>query len=359
MVGLSQLLPFPMPDRFNAMMMNSPEWFDHVGRVARVIGSDRFHRELVELFGAVIDHDACWIIRYSRVAPPDVLYTKNVPRDVVAHYTNAYASVDPFSQYWRDNGSTGVLRLEDLRSQSKSWERYHNVFQSLASITDELGVFFSTVGHCCLGLFLERESKPFSAVDIERAQLIFPMLEGFHRSHLGALFNDLCNPRGPRVEGFITSPTLIRDRFGTDVYTNEAWRCAVQQMPALIDAVEALQSAPDEQSLTLPPFRVRMELFDRDFPLAPAGRMFVLDAPSPAEAPDPSKLTDEALKIFTPREREILLLLMNGESTGGIAQKLNISKGTIKNYRLRMYRKIGVGSERALVMHLMQQMNRR
>lgn len=341
------------------MTMNSPEWFDHIGRVARVIGSDRFHQELVELFGAVIDHDASWIIRYSRVAPPDVLYTKNVPGDVVTHYTNAYSSVDPFSEYWRNNGSPGVLRLNDVRSHSESWERYHNVFQTLASIADELGIFFSTVGHCCLGLFLERESRPFSAGEIERARLVFPMLEGFHRSHLGSLFNDLLNPRGPRVDGFVTRPTLIRDRFGIDVFVNDAWREAAERTPALVAATEELQFASGEQSRTVPPFCVKMEVFDRDFPLAPGGRMFVLDSSAPPEVGDPDRMLDEALKVFTPREREIMLLLMDGESTGGIAQKLNLSKGTIKNCRLRMYRKTGVGSERALVMHLMQHISRR
>ena len=82
--------------------------------------------------------------------------------------------------------------------------------------------------------------------------------------------------------------------------------------------------------------------------------MYVLDSPPSQEMEDPERLLDDALKIFTPRERQILLLLMNGETTGGIAQKLSLSKGTIKNCRLRMYRKTGVSSERALVKHVMQ-----
>ena len=55
------------------------------------------------------------------------------------------------------------------------------------------------------------------------------------------------------------------------------------------------------------------------------------------------------LSDFTRREREILALIMMGQSTGEIAQKLEISKGTIKNCRLRIYRKADVTSERALV----------
>lgn len=345
---------FPSPQRYRAVRLNSPQWFQHVGQVARVIGSDRFHRELVELFGAAINHDASWIIRYSRVAPPDVLYTKNVASDVVAYYTNVYSAVDPFSEYWRNGGSPGVLQLGDVGTPGRAWDLYHKVFQTLASISDELGIFFSTVGHCCFGLFLERETGSFSAAEIERARLIFPMLEGFHRSHLGTLFNDLRNPRGPQVEGFITRPTLIKDRFGVEVFANEAWRQATARVPALAEAVEALDATAGGEARALPQFTVKVEVFDRDFPLAPGGRMYALDTPAPPVERDLNRLLDDALKMFTPREREILLLLLNGETTGAIAQKLNLSKGTIKNCRLRMYRKTGVSSERALVKHVTQ-----
>lgn len=359
MVDADQPRPAAQPARYSAVRLNSPEWFARVGEVARVIGSDRFHRELVELAGAAINHDACWIIRYSRVAPPDVLYTKDVASDVVAYYSNLYSSVDPFSEYWRNNGSPGVLMLNDVSSPGQSWDMYHKVFQTLASISDELGMFFSTVGHCCFGLFLERETGRFSQTDIERARLIFPMLEGFHRSHLGALFNDLRNPRGAQVEGFITRPTLIEDRFGVDVFANDAWRDAARRAPALADAVEALRVAPAGTIHASGPLSVKVEVFDRDFPLAPGGRMYVLDAPQRGAEDDPDRLLEDALGIFTPREREILLLLMNGQTTGEIAQKLSLSKGTIKNCRLRMYRKTGVGSERALVKHVMQSIGAR
>ena len=40
---------------------------------------------------------------------------------------------------------------------------------------------------------------------------------------------------------------------------------------------------------------------------------------------------------------------MNGRTTGQIAQTLKISKGVIKNYKQRIYRKVNVDSERALV----------
>ncbi len=54
-------------------------------------------------------------------------------------------------------------------------------------------------------------------------------------------------------------------------------------------------------------------------------------------------------KTLSPRERDILLLLLDGRSTGEIAQRLTLTKGYIKNCRARMYRKLGVESERAML----------
>lgn len=66
---------------------------------------------------------------------------------------------------------------------------------------------------------------------------------------------------------------------------------------------------------------------------------------SPAISDD---LPHKALNL-TPRERDLLHLILQGRCTGEIAQHLGISKGTVKNHRLRLYRKAGVTSERALI----------
>ncbi len=59
--------------------------------------------------------------------------------------------------------------------------------------------------------------------------------------------------------------------------------------------------------------------------------------------------TADLLLPVTPRERDILARIRKGQTTGEIAHTLGIGAGTIKNYRLRLYRKAGVRSERALV----------
>ncbi len=335
---------------FPLVRLNDEQWFQLSGRVAMSIGHDGFHRELVNLFGATIPHESCWIIRYSRVAPPDVLYTHNVPDDIVQFYNKECLNIDPFSQYWKTWEKPGVLTLSGLENASLESIIYAKIFREAAKISDELGMFFTTVGHCCLGLFLEREKGRFSQADVRRAELMFPALDGYHRAHLGWLFNGLRYKNDVEVKGFIKRPTLIQDRFGVEVYANESWSDAIASDATIEPTVRAARASETVQTFLLKDFVLKLENLDRYFPLAPAGRMFVLEPRSfSKEVPEHVNRIAASLQNFTKREREVLALIMTGHSTGQIAQRLHISKGTIKNCRSRIYRKADVISERALV----------
>lgn len=332
------------------LQLTDPEWFEELGKLAASIGTDSFHPNLLGLLSRCVQTDSGWIILYSRVAPPDVLYTENVARETVNFYNKKCLSIDPFSLFWRKFGRSGARTLAELTSTGQESELYAKIFTEAAKICDEMGVFFSTVGHCCLGVFLERERGFFTPADLQRVNLIFPALEGIHRSHLGHLFNNLrCNDASKAAE-LILRPTLIRDRHGAEVFANEAWTAALAfdtSIPAILQTV-----ADNEQIQTLSTreFLLRTESFDRNFSLAPGGRIFTLEPKSvSASQPIDYDATAALLQALTPRERGILSLIMQGENTGQIAQKLNISKGTIKNCKLRIYRKADVSSERYLV----------
>ena len=333
-----------------AMRLTDEEWFRRTGDVAMSIGRDTFHRELIDLFGSTIKHNSSWIMRYSRFAPPDVLYTHNVSDEIVQLYTRECFSIDPFSNHWKTRGTPGVLTLSSLKAENVEFIIYSKIFGGAANISDEMAMFFTTVGHCCLALFLVRENGTFSPADVKRAELIFPALDGYHHAHLSSLFNGLRYTNRAEMEGFIKRPTLIQDRFQERVYSNDSWNEAVATDPTIDEIVHAASTDNAAQKYDLNDFILRSEALDRYFPLAPGGRIFVLESRFFAkDRPEHVDQVATTLDNFTRREREILALIMTGQSTGQIAQKLQISKGTIKNCRLRIYRKANVTSERALV----------
>jgi len=339
----------PTASRSGLPRIDAPDWFAHAGDVIRSIGTEHFHRELIRLLEASIRSEAVWIIRYSGEAPPDVVYTHNVSDHARRVYLEQCGGVDPFSRRWKAKREAGVFTLSSLRDESVEYLLYTKLFLAAAEVEDELGVFFPVTGHNCFAFFLERERGHFTRAEVERAELIYPALASFYRAHLGWLFNELRHTDRPEVSGLINRPTLICDRTGQTVYANGAWNALAEAHPAIGERVEAARkSAP--AAAAIDDMVLKDEALGADFPLAPGGRMFVIE-----RRPEPDGATPAAnvFRIFSPREREILDLVMAGATTAEISEALRIGVGSVKNCKMRLYRKADVATERALVSKFM------
>jgi DNA-binding CsgD family transcriptional regulator len=69
---------------------------------------------------------------------------------------------------------------------------------------------------------------------------------------------------------------------------------------------------------------------------------------SPVPLPQPKGLPDIMADALTDREQQVVLLTLQGYPVIGIARKLGLSRGTIKNHRLAIYRKLDITTEREL-----------
>lgn len=66
---------------------------------------------------------------------------------------------------------------------------------------------------------------------------------------------------------------------------------------------------------------------------------------------EPERVTDHAVQaryLLTPREREIVDLILDGCGSQQIADRLFISLGTVKNHRKNIYSKLAIGSQAEL-----------
>ena len=68
-----------------------------------------------------------------------------------------------------------------------------------------------------------------------------------------------------------------------------------------------------------------------------------------AGAPTVVPLHHPALQEISPRESEVLSLLVVGDRVPGIAERLHISQHTVRNHLKSMFRKLGVGTQSALI----------
>lgn len=60
------------------------------------------------------------------------------------------------------------------------------------------------------------------------------------------------------------------------------------------------------------------------------------------------ELPNQLSAPLTEREQQVALKMLQGYPAIEIAKKLNLSRGTVKNYRLSIYRKLDITTEREL-----------
>jgi DNA-binding CsgD family transcriptional regulator len=340
-----------VPADRRVIALSDPRYFQAIGQVARAIGAEDFHEQLLDLLRTLIAHDSAWIVRYSRNAPPDVIYTQGVAQHLVGYYLeHAYYRTDPFFCDWRSTDRSGVILLRDAFAAADDKEFYRVIFQRKARFSDEMAVFLPALGNSCIALFIEKKSGHFSEHETAIANIVFPAIEGLHRAHLANLFAALRSGGTPESRKMLKLPTLIVDRAGASIHANAEWR-RWERCDRRVKAARQKLDAGGSTNVELGETAImRVERFDRKFHLAPSGKMFVIaERPSPSEAEAARARARADLERLARRERQIATLTVIGWTLGEIAQRLEISKGTIKNYRLSLYRKIGISSERTLI----------
>ena len=184
-------------------------------------GTDHFHRELIDVFGAGIRHEASWIIRYSRVAPPMFCIRAMCLTKTVQIYNTQCSEIDPFSRHWKNRGSAGVLTLSQLNS---STHRIRDIQQNISSrrpmSPTKWECFFRPSDTAASACSLSAKGGIFPRRMCSAPSSSFRLSEGYHRAHLERLFNDLRYTNATEVKGLlIERPTMIPGvRFGVEVY---------------------------------------------------------------------------------------------------------------------------------------------
>lgn len=336
------------PQPIAPVELGSREWFRRTGEASLTLGTGRFQEALIDLYGCLVDHSARWIIRFSDIALPEVMYTRNVPASLVDHYSRSCSNVDPFAAHWRLYKEAGVYALSQFKEAPGPVDPriYSRVFASVANVSDELGLFLSTVGQSSAGFFLERETGEFSADEIERVKAAFPIFDGLYRAHIGRIF-DRMRYNGGAAEEFDTRPLLVQDRHGIEIYATPAWQAAASQDPEIQTAIRGVRF---DKPLVLRNFIVNFERLDKYFPLAPHGVVLTLVRQS--QNPDEraaARARIELIGSLTAREKDVFNLILAGGSTSAISKTLCLTKETVKNYKLKIYKKAKTSSERVLI----------
>lgn len=316
-----------------------------LAHAARELGHASFHERLLDLAGTIVAHDSGWIVRYDGQSAPDVLYTKAIPQYIIDYYLDAEPQIgDPYFCSWRGNVNPRIETLADALPMALNRNFYDREFKQRAEFTDELVLYLPLFGSTCLSIFFELRDGYFGKKQLERLQALFPAVLGLHEAHIRLVLAEL---RG-ECSNCKDDSFVVIDKLGAPLFSTLGWRQAEEAIPKL-KAITRCKLACNCSQCHINDLGVHTVELDQNNAIAPGGSLIYL-----ADGPDIGSQCDkqQAMDVFeklTPRERDILDLTLDGLSTGAIAQKLELTKGYIKNCRLRMYKKFNVSSERKLI----------
>ncbi len=335
------------------MPLRNDEFIEVMGEAAARIGAEDFYQMLLAAAGTLIDWDNRLAIRYSRSSAPYYVVAEDLPTRNMRYYLSGFYRVDPLYRYWRDVARGGVFTSRDPCTRHEYRKDVFDIFRNMIGMAGDLSILLPSTGSAAIALIFEK-SEIYASEDVEILRRAYPLFLGLHRAHQQSLFANLPADKRARPQAY-----KICDTDGREVYASPAWKFAAATHPQ-IERPEVLDSAdPKQGKAVAEQLTLHVEALDDGFVLAPGGKLYLLEEGKPPLPPiDLQDAFDSFLVgILTPRERQIVELILSGYPTLEIARRLAISAETVKKHRMRLYHKLDITTERELfssfVTHLM------
>jgi DNA-binding CsgD family transcriptional regulator len=311
------------------------------------LGAADFYDCLLALLAATVANDLAAMVRYSRASPPDLILPRVEPTAPMMAYYQHFHAFDPFDRHWKGGGDIGVFRLREMDARIGN-SLYAREFLTAMSIHDEIAVFLPPIGSASPTLILDRAKGVFTRAEVARVRAIFPMLAALHRRHIGAFIAaGTVTERSPIGQ---LRPLRLIDHNGVSVFETQSWADYAARPEAAIAEALALLAARGPCVIALPDhLQLRRTKVPNDFGPAPGGYCDEITGDGAGQRLDSrSDLPRDMASQLTEREQQVALKMLQGYPVIEIARRLGLSRGTIKNYRLAIYRKLDITTEREL-----------
>lgn len=311
------------------------------------LGAADFYDRLLDILGAAAPHELAALVRYSKSAPPDLIIPRIKPTEAMRDYYHHFFAFDPFYTHWKGGGEIGVFQLRAL-DPGIGRSRYAREFLMAMAIHDEIAVFLPPIGEASPTLILDRASRSFTPAELGKVRRLFPLLAALHRRHLSIFVSSGIDPVTSPIGQ--ERPLRLIDQHGNQVFATEVWiEIAKSADPRVAEALATI-SARGPCSMRVPGHGIlRRTQLAPDFGPAPGGYCDEISAEPNRPAGGPGLGLPAALaEQLTDREQQVVLLTLKGYPVIEIGRKLGLSRGTVKNYRLAIYRKLDITTEREL-----------
>lgn len=314
--------------------------------VVEGLGGSDFYDRMLRLVTAAVPNDLAALVRYARTGPPDMILPRIAPTPAMESYTRHFYAFDPFHLHWTESGTTGVFAMRKL-APGIGASLYAREFLKAMAIHDEVAVFLPPLGDAAPTLVLDRADRLFTAPEVARLRALFPLLSALHRRHLNLLLtggaDSISSPVGPE------RPLRIIDSHGHTIFATGAWTARMAAADGDLARAVALLADRGPCMMAMGTEALRRTRLPEDFGTAPGGYCDEIVAePAAGMAPGLGALPRALAADLSPREQEVVRLTLRGFPVIEIARRMGLSRGTVKNYRLAIYRKLDITTEREL-----------
>ncbi|MGO4355135.1 LuxR C-terminal-related transcriptional regulator [Rhizobium sp. RAF36] len=309
------------------------------------VGSGTFYDRLLDILGALVRSDLLALVRYSSFGAPDLIIPRENRIDVEQSYNGGLYKLDPFHHYWLALAEPTVASLRNL-APAELWESSYALdFLRAADVSDEIALFLPPIGGASPTLILDRATGTFTEAEVARVRSVYPLVASLHNAHIEAIISKGVTHRANE------KPFRMLDRCGRELAANDAWRELIADPQSGLADVLRHRVREGAFKVQLPDGRtLTRSNLAADFGAAPEG---MCDEIEIASTPSSSRSSFGWLEALTQREREIVILTLEGHPIASIAKRLGLQCGTVKNHRLRLYQKLDITTERELfLMHM-------
>lgn len=314
------------------------------------VGRPGFYQTLAAELSGLLGCDRYLVMRYSQFAKPAFLVNNFMSAAVESFYLHDLYRLDPLYGMVRGGIESNVSTLRQTRHRIDAGE-YCDALLRYASIYDELAMMLPLFKGHVIAMCFDHKSAPFGVKSVAMASEIYPVIHQANKLHLerslpGGGFGLL---EGRPTAVMVTTPD------NDLVYKNDAW-AAAERSALRRDIDRYTQSDFTRKTLQIGESVLHGHRLDSDSPVWPNGNIFFIERRCMESINVDFATTLAAFSRryrLSARERELLEMALQGSDTRGIARQLGLSIGTVKNYKQRLYAKLGINCEREIVSLLM------
>ncbi|SDG09344.1 helix-turn-helix transcriptional regulator [Pseudomonas abietaniphila] len=316
-----------------------------IASVIDAVGHQDFYAIVLETLGLYIDCERWLAIKYSRFSVPEFIVNTALSHEAVEQYMSHLYRIDPLLRLVTEDRVPSVVTFSLMQNEDDCNVYYDEIFKS-GQILDELTLMLPVIGGGYLGFCFDRENRVFNEDEIALFTTLYPIIVAAQAAHmrteflegLGALFGN----------GKVGVLTLGSDN--RMIYQNPAWH-ALTGHDFGNETLDFILGQPELIAVNVKGLIAHWEYSKPVSACATGIRAVFLEQKSEGYIQtDVNEFFEQFYDAYhlSPRERQLVEKTLRGYSMPVIAEKLDLSLGTVRNYKQRLYAKLDITSEREI-----------